>query len=173
MPVASSDMKVRYSVTSGAAGNATAGTRAGSLGKYISTTDVPAPPNVYFDDVQSSEASAGDTEYGCFFVLNDHATDSALNVTVQVVSEVAGGGATTLALDNISASAKGSASAQAAQIANEDTAPSGVGTFDTTQKSIGTLAAGQCKAFWLKRTVAASTAAVTGDGFTVRVTFDG
>src|SRR6187551_881969 len=166
-------MKVRYSVTSGSAGNSTAGTRAGSIGKYISTTDVPAPPNAFFDDVQSSEAAAGDTEYCCGFVLNDHATDSALNVTVQLVSEVAGGGATTLALDNIATSAKGSASAQAAQVANEDTAPSGVGTFDTTQKSIGTLTAGQCKAFWLKRTVSASTGAMTGDGFTVRVTFDG
>lgn len=173
MPVASGDMKVRYSVTSGSAGNSTAGTRAGSIGKYISTTDVPAPPNAFFDDVQSSEAAAGDTEYCCGFVLNDHATDSALNVTVQLVSEVAGGGATTLALDNIATSAKGSASAQAAQVANEDTAPSGVGTFDTTQKSIGTLTAGQCKAFWLKRTVSASTGAMTGDGFTVRVTFDG
>jgi hypothetical protein len=166
-------MKVRYSVTSGSAGNSTAGTRAGSIGKYISTTDVPAPPNAFFDDVQSSEAAAGDTEYCCGFVLNDHATDSALNVTVQLVSEVAGGGATTLALDNIATSAKGSASAQAAQVANEDTAPSGVGTFDTSSKSIGTLTAGQCKAFWLKRTVSASTGAMTGDGFTVRVTFDG
>ena len=173
MSVAASDMKIRYSVTSGSAGNSTAGTRAGSLGKYISTTDVSGSTNVFFDDVSSAEASAGDTEYSCVFVLNDHATDSALNVTVQVVSEVSGGGSTQAALDNIAASAKGSSSAQAAQVADENTAPSGVGTFGTSALSIGTLAAGQCKAVWLKRTVAASTAAISADGFTLRTTFDG
>src|ERR1044072_3333536 len=109
MAVTASDMKIRYSVGTGSAGNSTAGTRAGSLGKYISTTDVGSAPNVFFDDVQSSEASAGDTEYSCVFVLNDHATDSALNVQVQIVSEVAGGGATTAALDNVATTAKGSA----------------------------------------------------------------
>ena len=173
MPVAQSDMKVRYSVLTGSAGNSTAGTRAGSLGKYISTTDVGTQPNVFFDDVQSAEASAGDTEYSCVFVLNDHATDSAANVNVQIVSEVAGGAVAAAALDNIAASAKGSASAQAAQVADENTAPSGVGTFGTSALSIGTLAAGQCKGVWVRRTVSASTAAATGDGFTLRVTFDG
>lgn len=173
MPVATTDMLVKYSVTSGAAGNSTAGTRDAALGKYISTTQATGAANVFFDDVQSSEASAGDTEYRCFFVHNAHATDSALNVNVQIVSEVAGGGATTAALDNIAASAIGSSSAQAAQVADENTAPSGVGTFGTSALSIGTLAAGQCKAVWLKRTVAASTGNMTGDGFTVRVTFDG
>lgn len=173
MTVTATDIKIRYSTVSGSAGNSTAGTAAGSLGKYMSTTDVAAPPNAYFDDVASSEASAGDTEYRCVFVYNSHATESALNVGVQVVSEVAGGGVTTAALDNIAASAAGSASAQAAQVADENTAPTGVGAFGTSLLSIGTLAAGQCKAVWLKRTVAASTAAISGDGFTLRVTGDG
>lgn len=173
MPVASSDILLKYSTTAGAAGNANAGTRDASLGKYISTTQASAPPNAFFDDVQSGEASAGDTEYRCIFVHNAHATDSALNVQVQIVSEVAGGGVTTAALDNIAASAIGSSSAQAAQVADENTAPTGVGTFGTSALSIGTLAAGQCKAVWLKRTVGASTAAMTGDGFTLRVTGDG
>lgn len=139
----------------------------------MSTTDVPAPPNVFFDDVQSAEALAGDTEYRCVFVFNSHATDSALNVTVQVVSEVSGGGATSAALDNIAASAAGSSGAQAATVADENTAPTGVGSFLTSALSIGTLAAGQCKAVWLKRVVGASTAAMTGDGFTVRTNGDG
>jgi hypothetical protein len=174
MSVAASDMLVRYSVGSGSAGNSTAGTRDTSLGKYMSTTNVGASPNVFFDDVASAEASAGDTEYRCVFVYNSHATDSALNVTVQIVSEVSGGGATTAALDNIAASSAGSASAQAAgPVTDENTAPTGVGTFGTTALTIGTLAAGQCKAVWLKRTVPASTAAMTGDGFTFRVQFDG
>lgn len=175
MAVLASDMLIRYSVGTGSAGNSTAGTQAGSLGKYMSTTTVSGSANVFFDDVNSTEASAGDTEYRCVFVFNNHATDSATNVTVQIVSEVAGGGATTAALDNTATSAANSASAQSVgPVADENTAPSPItDTFTTTSKSIGTLAAQQCKAVWLKRTVGASTAAMTGDGFTLRVTFDG
>jgi len=171
--VAASDIKIKYSVVTGSAGNSTTGTAAGSLGKYVSTTEAAGSTNVFFDDVSSSEASAGDTEYRCVFVHNAHATDSALNVQVQVVSEVGGGGVTAAALDNIAASAVGSSSAQAAQVADENTAPSGVGSFGTTALGIGTLAAGQVKAVWLRRTVSASTAGMTGDGFTLRVTGDG
>jgi hypothetical protein len=171
--VANSDIKIRYSTVSGSAGNSLTSTAAASLGKYISTTDAAGSTNVFFDDVSSAEALAGSTEYRCVFVLNDHATDTALNVAVQVVSEVGGGGVTSAALDNIATSAKGSASAQAAQIASETSTPAGVGTFVTTSLSIGTLTAGQCKAVWLKRVVSASTGAIVGDGFTLRTTGDG
>lgn len=173
MSVANTDIKIRYSTASGSAGLTTAGTRDASLGKYVSTTDVPAPPNAFFDDVASAEASAGDTEYRCVFVYNSHATDSALNVQVTITGEVSGGGVTTAALDNIAAGAANGASALSATVANENTAPSGVGAFSTGPLSIGTLAAGQAKAVWLKRVVAASTAAMTGDGFTFSVGGDG
>ena len=173
MPVANTDILIKYSTTAGSAGNSNTGTRDASLGKYISTTQATGSANVFFDDVQSAEASAGDVEYRCVFVHNAHATDSALNVAVQIVSEVASGAVAAAALDNIAASAIGSASAQADQVANENTAPTAVGAFGTGSLSIGTLAAGQCKAVWLRRTVSASTAAMTGDGFTLRVTGDG
>lgn len=172
--VSASDILLKYSVGSGAAGNSTAGTRDTSLGKYISTTQLSAPPNAIWDDVSSSEASAGDTEYRCIFVHNSHATDSALNVQVSITSEVALGGATTIALDNIAASAIGSSSAQAdGPVANENTAPSAVGSFSTGPVTIGTLAAGQCRAVWVKRVVGASTASINGDGFTFHVAGDG
>jgi hypothetical protein len=171
--VISSDIKLRYSVGTGSAGLTTAGTRDASLGKYVSTTDVTAPPNAYFDDVSSAEALAGDTEYRCVFVYNSHATDSALNVQVAISAEVSGGGSTQIALDNIAAGAANGASALSATVANENTAPSGVGSFGTTTLTIGTLAAGAAKAFWLKRTVGASTASIVGDGFTITVGGDG
>jgi hypothetical protein len=173
MSVLASDMKLRYSVSTGAAGLATAGTRDTALGKYVSTTDVSAPPNAFYDDVSSAEALAGRTEYRCIFVYNSHATDSALNVTVTFSGEVAGGGATTMTLDNIAAGAANGAGALSATIASDTTAPTGVGTFATTQLSIGTLAAGQAKAFWLKRVVGASTGPLVGDGFTITVGGDG
>src|ERR1041384_6350222 len=173
MPVAASDILLKYSVGSGSAGNSTSGTRDTSLGKYISTTQVSAPPNAFFDDVSSAEALAGDTEYRCIFVHNSHATDSALNVSVAIQSEVAGGGVTTIALDNLAASAVGSSSAQTAgPVADENTAPTGVGSFGSSV-TIGTLLAGQCRAVWLKRTVGASTGNIVGDGFTFHVAGDG
>ena len=173
MTVTASDIKLRYTTASGSAGLTTAGTRDASLGKYVSTTDVSAPPNAFWDDVQSAEASAGDTEYRAIAVYNSHATDSALNVQVSISAEVTGGGTTTIALDNIAAGAANGASALSATVANENTAPTGVGAFGTSSLSIGTLAAGQAKVFWLKRTVPASTAAMTGDGFTITVGGDG
>ena len=175
MSVVASDMLMKFSV-SAAAGDTTAGTAATSLGDQVSTTQVT--DNVsqnLFDNVTGAEASAGDTEYRCVFVHNNHATDTATNVIVSVQSEVALGGTATLAVDNIGATAKGSASAQALTVANENTAPSGgagVGTFGATA-TIGTLTAGQVAGIWVKRVVGASTAALTNDGFTFRIAFDG
>lgn len=172
MSVLASDILLKYSVGSGSAGNSTAGTRDTSLGKYISTTQVAAPPNAFFDDVLSAEASSGDTEYRCIFVHNSHATDSALNVAVTIQSEVSGGGSTQIGVDTTAASAVGSSSAQAVgPVADENTAPAGI-TFGSSA-TIGTLAAGQCRAVWLKRTVAAATGPLVGDGFTFHVAGDG
>lgn len=173
MSVLASDIKLRYSVSSGSAGLTTAGVRDSALGKYVSTTDVSAPPNAFYDDVASAEASAGRTEYRCIFVYNSHATDSALNVQVSISGEVAGGGVTNIALDNIAAGAANGAGALSATIASDTTAPTGVGTFGTATLTIGTLAAGQARAFWLKRTVAAATGPLVGDGFTITVGGDG
>lgn len=173
MSVLSTDIKLRYSVTTGAAGLATAGVRDAALGKYVSTTDVPSPPNAFYDDVASAEASAGRTEYRCIFVYNSHATDSALNVQVSISGEVAGGGTTTIALDNIVAGAANGAGALSATVGTDTTAPTGVGTFATSALTIGTLAAGQARAFWLKRVVTAATGPLVGDGFTITVGGDG
>jgi hypothetical protein len=173
MSVVATDIKFRYSTVSGSAGNSLAGTRDASLGKYMSTTDVTAPPNAFYDDVASAEATAGDNEYRCIFVYNSHGTDSALNVTLQITSEIASGATASAALDNIAASAAGSASAQAALVADENTAPTGVGSFVTTALTIGTLLAGQCRAVWLKRAVTAATGPLNPDGFTFHLAADG
>lgn len=172
MPVDASDIQLKYSVAA-AAGNTTAGTAATSLGDQVSTTAIPQTgANVWFDDVPASEATAGDVEYRCAFVHNTDATDSGLNVQVILQADVAGGATIAIGLDPAAASAVGSGSTQAATIANEDTAPSGV-TFGTSALSVGTLAAGQVKGFWVRRTITAGQTAVTGDGFTIRVSGEG
>ncbi|HEY9334362.1 MAG TPA: hypothetical protein VIQ79_08075, partial [Kribbella sp.] len=60
-------------------------------------------------------------------------------------------------------------------IANKTTAPAGV-TFSSptnaaTGVALGTIPAGQCKAFWVRRT-AANTAALSNDGVTLAITGD-
>lgn len=174
MSVAGTDMNLKYSVAA-AAGNTTAGVQATSLGDQVSTTQLATSGlNVQFDDVSSAEASAGDTEYRCFFVCNDHATDSALNVTISVQTQ-ATKSTWTVAADNIGVTAKGSASAQALTIANENTAPSGgagVGAFGSSA-SLGTIPAGSVAAFWVRRVTAASTTALTADTATLRIGGDG
>lgn len=170
MPIVPADIQLRYSTTSGSAGDTTAGTAAGSLGKYASTTQMATGPGGLFDNISGSENAASTVDYRCVFVLNNHATLTLQNAVVYVASEVAGGSNVSIAVDNIAASAKGSASPQAAEIANETTAPSGVGAFSapTTAAaglSLGDIGPGQVRAFWARRTATNSAAQSDGVGF--------
>lgn len=174
MAITASDIIFRLSVKTGSAGDSTAGTPAGSLGKYVSTTALSGTPlNNLFDNISGDENAASDVEYRCIFVLNNHATLTWESVVMWLSAEVAGGAAIAIAADDIAPSAKGSASAQADEIADESTAPgSGVGSFSspTTKAggiSLGNIAAGQVKGIWVRRT-AANTAAVDNDGATIR-----
>lgn len=176
MAIVAGDILLLESIKTGAAGYSATSTGAGSLGKYCSTTTVPTTANAFFDAISGAENAASTVDYRCMFVLNNHATLTASNVTIFLSSEVSGGAAIAIALDNIAASAKGSASAQAAEIANETTTPTGIGAFsspttDGTGLSIGTLAAGQVKGVWVRRT-AANSAAIDADGVTFGVSFD-
>jgi len=176
VPIATSDILFKHSVITGSAGNSTAGTAAGSLGKYISTTALTdATLNNLFDDVTGDENAASDVEYRCFFVHNAHATLTLLAPVAWVSSEVAGGAEMAIGVDTTAASAIGSASAQGLEIADEGTAPSGVTFSAPTTKGTGLalsdIPAGECKAVWVRRT-AANTVAVTNDGATLRVEGD-
>lgn len=172
MAIVASDIVKRFSVVA-AAGDTTAGTPAGSLGDQISTTAITdATLNNLFDDVSGAEASAGMTDYRCIFILNNHATLTLYNATITIQSQTAGGGTVTIALDNIGPVAKGSASAQADQIASETTAPTNVGAFGAGPLTIGDMTPGQVKAVWLKRVVTAGASALNPDGVILRVAGD-
>jgi hypothetical protein len=179
MPISSSDILFKLSTKSGSAGNSTAqGNVNNSLGKYISTTQITdATLNNLFDNISGDENAASTVDYRCIFIHNAHATLTLLSPVVWLSAEVAGGASIAIAIDDIAASAIGSASAQADEIANETTAPgAGVGTFSSpTSKgaglSLADLPAGQCRAIWIKRT-AANTAALDSDGVTIRVEGD-
>lgn len=176
MAIVSGDIIFRYSTTAGSAGDSNTGTAAGSLGKYVSTTEMSTGANALFDDISGVENAASTVDYRCFFVLNNHATLTLQNAVVYLSAEVAGGAGIAIATDNIAISSKTSASAQAAQIANETTAPSGVSAFSSpttagTGLALGNIGPGQVKAVWVRRT-AANSAALNNDGVTLAVTGD-
>lgn len=174
MAIIASDIVLRLSTTAGSAGDSTASTPATSLGKYVSTTAfVTATLANLFRQITAAEALAGITLYRCVFALNNTGGGLTLqNPTITVQSETALGGSFALATDNVAVSAKASASAQAALIASETTAPTGVSAFGAGPLSLTDLAPGTVRGVWVRYTVPASTAAINPDGAILAVTGD-
>ena len=175
--ITSAEILLKYSTTAGTAGNSLAGTANGSLGKYISTTAwAGGAANDLFDNISGAENAASTVDYRCIFVHNSNTANALENAVVYISAETAGGASIALASDNIAASALGATAAQAATIANETTAPTGVSAFSSpttagTGIALGSIPAGQVKAFWVRRT-AANTAALSNDGATIAVQGD-
>jgi hypothetical protein len=174
--IVASDIVWRYSVVTGSAGNTTAGTANGSLGKYISTTAwAGGAANDLFDDISGAENAASTVDYRCIFIYNSNAANAYQNAVMYLSAEVAGGASIAIGVDTTAASALGSATAQALTVANETTAPAGV-TFSApttagTGIALGSIPVGNVRAVWIRRT-AANTAALSGDGVTLAVSGD-
>lgn len=171
MAITASDILYKFSV-SAAAGDITAGTAATSLGDQISTTQITdATLHNLFDVITGDENAASDVEYRCIFVHNNHATLTWENVVCWLSAEVAGGAVAAISIDTTGVTAKGSGSAQAKTVANENTAPSSqtftAPTTKGTGLSIGNIPAGSVAAIWVRRS-AANTGAVDNDGVTIR-----
>ena len=160
MAIISTDIQYRLS------GGASNSDPALSLGGVKSST---AASN-YFDDVSSAEASAGDTEYRCVYVHNNHGTLSLIGAKVFIQTN-------TPSSDTDVAIGLGSSAINGTEqtVANESTAPTGVSFSAPTTfaggLAIGDLAAGAHKAVWVRRTVNAGAAAYA-DSFTLRVQGD-
>lgn len=174
MPILTTDLLVKLSVTSGSAGNSLAQANVNnSLGLYISTTQVTtAVLNNLFSDVTGTANAASAVDYRCIFIHNANASISLTSAGVYISSQVAGGTNLAIATDNIAASPIGSSSAQAFQAANANTSPGGSAsafsapTSQGTALSLGTIPAGYCKAIWVQRT-ATNSAALNNDGGTL------
>lgn len=177
MPIADTDIKIKLSTTSGSAGNSNSqGDVNASLGKYISTTQITDNTlNNLFSDISGSENAASQVDYRCIFIHNSHASLTMQSTVVYLYSEVSGGASIAIGVDTNAASAIGSSSAQAVTIASTTTAPTGVSFSSPTSLgtgiSIGNIAAGSCRAIWVRRT-AANTTAKDNDGVTIRVSCD-
>src|SRR5690348_2153924 len=117
--IISSEIVFRLTTTAGAAGDSTAQANPNaSLGKYASTTAwAGGSANDLFDDISGAENAASTVDYRGLAVLNNNTANALQNPVVYISAETAGGASIALATDNIAASAKGSASAQLAQVA--------------------------------------------------------
>jgi len=157
---------------SGGAGNTSA---AASLGGAMSTAGGGVITktetfNSIFDDISGAEALAGDTEYRCIYVHNEHAS-LALTTAKVWISEQTDSASTeiSIALD------LAGKDATADTIADESTAPDPAVSFVTTPVSyatglaLGDLAAGEGYGIWIKRVVSAEMVATANDHFTLSV----
>jgi len=161
MPIISTDIKYRLS------GGASNTDPAAALGGAKSSN---AAGSTIFDDVSSAEASAGDTEYRCVYVHNNHGTLTLQGAKVWIQTQTPSG-------DTSVDIGLGTSAVNATEqtVANENTAPSGV-SFSAPSSfagglSIGDIPAGQHKAVWIRRTINAAAAAAS-DSFALRVQGD-
>lgn len=161
MPIVSTDIKYRLS------GGASNTDPAAALGGAKSSTDAAS---TIFDDVSSAEATAGDIEYRCVYVHNNHGTLTLQGAKVWIQTQ-------TPSADTDVAIGLGSSAVNGTEqtVANEGTAPTSV-TFSAPSSfagglTIGDIPAGQHKAVWVRRTVNAGAAAAS-DSFALRVQGD-
>ena len=163
MAITATDIIFRLS---GGAGNSDPNA---SLGGAISSTAITdASVANLFDNVSGAESSAGDTEYRCFYVLNNHGTLTWQNVVIWISTETP----STDSVIDIALAGEG-VGGTAETIADESTAPVGE-TFShpTTEGgalSIGNIAAGSYMAIWVRRTITAAAAAYNADNVIMTV----
>lgn len=177
MPIAPSDLQIRYSVPTATQGNQIAGNAGSSHGGWLSTTPIiDSTLDNLFPDVTGDENASLHVDYKCLFVVNNHATLTLQRATAWLYSEVAGGANCAFAGDGKGWTINGSPAIQAAVIPNKDTAPIGVTAFSlATTKATGIVLADvpplSCIAVWLRRT-STNSVAQTNDGCVLRVEGD-
>ena len=161
MPIIASDIQYRLS---GGAANAAA---LASVGGAKSAT---AAPVGVFDDVSGAESAAGDVEYRCIYVHNNHATLVSQLAVLWIL-------ANTPSADTTIDVALGTSAINGVEqaVADETVAPAGVAwTAAATVGAaiaLGNIPAGQHRAVWLRRTINVAAAAVN-DTFSLRVQAD-
>ena len=120
--------------------------------------------NNVFDSVSSTEALDGRIEYRCLYIKNTHAADTAYDVRIWVKQQPVGPDELDIALDPAGIGDGDTTGVAIGPLADEIDSGnllSGITwSRPTTQDAglvIGTLAPGECHAFWEKRTVAPNT----------------
>ena len=150
---------------------------AGSLGKYISTTEIPdAQLNNLFDDVTGDENAAWNIEYRCIFIHNTHTSLTLTDVFAWLSAEIAGGANISISEEGMIASkVVDSTVIQAESSADKNTEPQGVLWFEPTTKetgvALGNISADWVRALWIERR-AQNSVALNNDGVTLTIEGD-
>jgi hypothetical protein len=150
-----------YTTKSGTAGYSLESDREGSLGKYASTSPLPGGISSIFRPVTIAEQGAGITLYSCIAVANLAALPWE-DVTGWLEPPEPGGPtgvAFAMGLDPVGVVELDDTTAQGAEIADEETAPTGV-TFSTPENKeeglyIGDIAPDHVQLVWLRMIVSA------------------
>ena len=165
MPIISTDIIYRLS---GGAANSDVNA---SVGGAKSSVAVGTGIHNLFDVVSSVETAAGDTEYRCVYIHNNHGTLTMQSAKVWITSN-------TPSTDTSVEISLGTSAVNGTEqtIANENTAPTGTSfsapSTEGASLTIGDIPAGQHKAIWIKRIVNAGAAAYNDDQATIRVKCD-
>ncbi len=176
MAITSAELVFRYSINTGP-GNSTAQPNPNdSIGGFMSTTAwAGGTLHDLFDPITGDENAASEAEYRCVFIHNTNASLTLQSPKLWISAEVAGGAVTAIALDGTGVVAAGLTTAQAERVANENTAPTGEAFSSPTTKATGiavpNIPAGSVIGIWIRRT-ATNSAAISGDGATIRVEGD-
>lgn len=158
MPIGPTDIK--YKLSGGAANS----DPLLSIGGAMSSVDRPSG---IFDDVSPAEATSGDAEYRCIYILNNHGSLVAQNAKIWIQVQTPSGDT-----DVAIGLAVAGLNAVETAVANENTAPAGV-TFSAPSNlagslSLGNIPAGGYYGVWERRTVNPAAAGVA-DSYTLRV----
>jgi hypothetical protein len=153
MPIVAADIIERLS---GGSGNTDVNASLGGAKSSTALTDNTT--HNLWDVVSSAESSAGDTEYRCIYVHNNHGSLTLQSAKVWINTN-------TPSADTAIRIALGTSAVNGTEqtIANESTAPTGV-TWSTAANegaalSIGNIPAGQHKAIWIERVISAAASA--------------
>lgn len=123
-----------------------------------------------FNNIPSAKATPGATKYACFYVKNNHGSESVSAVLLYILSN-------TTSADTAVEIGLGTAGVSSSEqaIANDETAPVGVVFSSAADQAnalnLPDLAAGAYKAVWVKYVVNAN-AAAANDSYSTRLAWD-
>jgi hypothetical protein len=123
-----------------------------------STVDIDPATNRTFDNISPLQSLSGYTDHRCFYIKNTAATGTAIDIKLWIKKQPDGADTLSLALDP--AGLNGIALA----IADEEDSGGVLASLSwaapitqATALTLGNLAPGEYRAFWVKRTVPADT----------------
>jgi hypothetical protein len=157
LSIVASDIKYRLS---GGSGNTTPDASLGGAKSSTAITD--NTDNNLFDDVSGNEHTAGDTEYRCIYIHNNHGSLTLTSAVVWVQSPTSGA-------DDEIAIGVGTAAVNGTEqtVADDSSAPSGVSFSAPASRAaglaLGDIPAGQHKAVWIRRIVSAGSTPQSAD----------